>query len=228
MPSKHFQDAIREAAASSVELPSEARAHLAVCAHCRESFAEERAFFLAIDTGLAMKANAVVPPAFLHGVRARLLQEDVRRRVWAMPRLLAAGGVAAASLVLLGTAAVYRANSGRGKVDPSSVAIPAAVRPGSENTVSAKRTATSGAPKVSHRSGEPAQREAPRENKAEIEVLVPRDQEALLADYAKELRYRTSAPVVAREIDDAEPAPIEVERIEIAELDVKPLAEEKP
>ena len=60
---------------------------------------------------------------------------------------------------------------------------------------------------------------------SEIEVLVPPDQEVLLAGYAAELRTRNSAPVIARESAVAESMPLQVDLIQIAQLDVKPLAE---
>ena len=57
------------------------------------------------------------------------------------------------------------------------------------------------------------------------EVLVPRDQEVLLARYEQEWGSRKRAPLVAKTADETSAAPLEVTPIQIAELDVKPLAE---
>jgi hypothetical protein len=58
------------------------------------------------------------------------------------------------------------------------------------------------------------------------EVLVPRDQEVLLAEYAEQWRLKKRAPLLAQDADAAILAPLEVAPIQIAELDVKLLAEE--
>jgi hypothetical protein len=57
------------------------------------------------------------------------------------------------------------------------------------------------------------------------EVLVPRDQEVLLASYAQEWSSRKRAPLIANEAKPADVALLDVPPIQITELDVKPLAE---
>jgi len=59
------------------------------------------------------------------------------------------------------------------------------------------------------------------------EVLVPRDQEVLLAEYATQWRLHKRAPLLAQDFDAAVLAPLQVAQIQIDELDVKPLADDK-
>jgi hypothetical protein len=59
------------------------------------------------------------------------------------------------------------------------------------------------------------------------EVLVPRDQEILLAGYAEQWSLRGHAPLLAQDADSTILAPLQVAPIQIAELDVKLLADEK-
>jgi hypothetical protein len=58
------------------------------------------------------------------------------------------------------------------------------------------------------------------------EVLVPHDQEILLAEYAEQWHLRKRAPLVAQDSDATILAPLQVAQIQIAELDVKLLADE--
>jgi len=59
------------------------------------------------------------------------------------------------------------------------------------------------------------------------EVLVPRDQEVLLAEYAEQWRLHKRAPLVAHGFDATVLAPLQVAQIQIDELDVKLLADDK-
>jgi len=59
-----------------------------------------------------------------------------------------------------------------------------------------------------------------------LEVLVPADQEVLLVDYAELWRRQKRAPLLAKDSDESTLAPLEVAPIQIAQLDVKLLAEE--
>jgi hypothetical protein len=63
------------------------------------------------------------------------------------------------------------------------------------------------------------------DREARVEILVPRDQEIVLARYAEEWRGRKPAPMVVAASNESTMALLEVAPIQIAELDVKPLAE---
>jgi len=58
------------------------------------------------------------------------------------------------------------------------------------------------------------------------EVLVPRDQEVLLARYAQQWSSHKRAPLVAQGADEVSVKPLEVAPIQIAQLDVKLLTED--
>jgi hypothetical protein len=229
MPCEHFQDAVIEAAANGVAPSHELRVHLDACADCCNAFAAEQALFLSIDSGLAVKASASVSPAFLHRVRARMLQENLPRQVWFAGWPLLAGGAAAA--ILLGTVILHGVWAGHESGATAHGGTLPVILAGRENP------ATEGAsvPDKFSAVGKPAspssrwrKREVSAAKNSEIEVLVPPDQEVLLAGYAVGLRSRNSAPVIARESAEAEPAPLQVDLIQIAQLDVKPLAEAQP
>jgi hypothetical protein len=57
------------------------------------------------------------------------------------------------------------------------------------------------------------------------EILVPRDQELLVAGYVQQWNSHKHSPLVARDVDESSVAPLEVAPIQITELDVKLLAE---
>ena len=59
------------------------------------------------------------------------------------------------------------------------------------------------------------------------EVLVPRDQEVLLTEYAEQWRAHKHPLLLAQEFDATTLTPLQVAPIQIEELDVKLLAEEK-
>jgi hypothetical protein len=73
----------------------------------------------------------------------------------------------------------------------------------------------------------PRAQETPVGEKTLPEVLVPRDQEILLAEYAGQWNLHKRAPLVARDSDDTILAQLQVAPIQIDELGVKLLAEEK-
>ena len=61
------------------------------------------------------------------------------------------------------------------------------------------------------------------------EILVPPDQEILLARYADQFRrHHQSSATLLTEVAPDQTAPLQVPLIQIAELDVKPLADTQP
>jgi hypothetical protein len=59
------------------------------------------------------------------------------------------------------------------------------------------------------------------------EILVPPDQEVLLASYAEEWSRRKRLPLVAANLDATNLSPLQIAPIQIAQLDVKLMAEEQ-
>jgi len=101
MPCEHYQNALIEAAASSAVPQSELRAHLAACAACRTTFAEEQSLFSSMDEGLRAAANAEVPASLLPRVRARLANEAAPRRIWTQTLIFAAASAVLAFTIFL-------------------------------------------------------------------------------------------------------------------------------
>ncbi len=65
-----------------------------------------------------------------------------------------------------------------------------------------------------------------RASSSEPEILVPPDQEILLARYADQFRrHHQSSATLLTEVAPDQTAPLQVPLIQIAELEVKPLAD---
>jgi hypothetical protein len=58
------------------------------------------------------------------------------------------------------------------------------------------------------------------------EVLVPKDQELLIASYARQWSTQKRAPLVQEDVNQATVTPLEVAPIQITQLDVKLLKED--
>ncbi len=239
MPCENYKDALTEAAASGADpanaLASNAkiaalRAHFESCASCRTAFAEEQALFISIDAGLHATANAEVPASLLPRVRAALGEAATPRRGWSA-NWLALGAVAATVVAIF---AAYSVRRGSSFENPVSTAA---------NTSTTKGVLPSPLGQIlnpepfASRSSAPHVRKVFSKNHASPEtlasrnslpqVLVPRDQEMLLVHYAGEWGRRKRAPLVAERAAEISLAPLEVAPIQIDQLDVKLLAEEK-
>ncbi|HEY1924471.1 MAG TPA: hypothetical protein VGG58_04410 [Candidatus Acidoferrum sp.] len=64
-----------DAAASGTESSGDLRAHLSVCAGCRDRVEQQRSLFAAIESTLRQTMNAPLPPALLQRFEARLAQQ---------------------------------------------------------------------------------------------------------------------------------------------------------
>ena len=225
MPCESHKDALIEAAASGVEPRGELRAHLADCTACRAAFEQEQALFASIDSGLQATANTEVPVSLLPRVRACLDEESAPRRVWGTNWLVFLS--AAVLVAVFFTArAVWRPSivqnpiesAGKPNVLPPQKHDPRGFRsveknPSSQPQVAAVRN--------------PSARETSSRVESKPATLVPRDQEVLLAEYAEQWHQRKHVPLVAQDSDTMVLAPLQVAQIQIAELDVKLLADEK-
>jgi hypothetical protein len=230
MPCKHYKNALIEAAASGAEPQGELRAHFAGCADCRAAFEQERALFASIDAGLHVVANAEVPTSLLPRVRARLDEESAPRRIWATNWFVLASA-AVMVVAFFAARAVWRPTvvhqpvelAGKIVVPPRVTTAPRNHDPGVEppvdkNGVSKHQLFIA----KNHPVGE-----MPARGKTTLEVLVPRDQEVLLADYAEQWSLHKHPLLLAQEFDATILSPLQVAPIQIDELGVKLLAEEK-
>jgi len=225
MPCQHYKDALIEAAASGAQPQGYLRAHLNVCLDCRAAFEQEQSLFSSIDAGLHLTANPDVPPSLLPRVRARLDEAAATRRGW-MPQWFALASAALMVVAFLAARAVWRTNvvqkpietARKTSVPPPENHNPVVVRPVEKNPVSQRQFAID---------KNPLAPETLISGKTMPEVLVPRDQEILLAEYAAQWRLHARAPLLAQDSDATILSPLQVAPIQIAELDVKLLADQK-
>jgi hypothetical protein len=225
MPCEHYKDALIETAATGARPQGELQAHLPSCASCREAFAQERALFAAIDSGLHTTASAEVPPSLLPRVRASLDEAAVTPRLgWLQPLIFASASVALAFVIFLMARPHRATNEKVAKRDL--VAAPAAVRPGTNANPE----------KISRESTEIAtigvrHSHAPRSStilhsaeSSNPEVLVPPDEREALARFVAKLNERSDlASALLGRAPEKRDALIVVERLQIRALEIKPL-----
>jgi hypothetical protein len=228
MPFEHHKDSLIEAAASGVEPGGELHAHLEACDSCRAAFAVEQALFASIDAGIHVKANADVPVSLLPRVRARLDEAGAPRDSWITSGFVLATAAVVVVAFFAGRA-VRHTNVGNEQIE-TSAKTDSPVAPPSQ-----KRTAVVISP-VEKNSNSPRHFTSVKNSpaavasirgKTEPEVLVPRDQEILLAAYAEQWNLYKRAPLMARDSDATILAQLQIAPIQIDELGVKLLAEEK-
>jgi len=219
-----------EAAASGTEPQGNLRVHLAGCADCRVAFEQERSLFASIDAGLRVAAHAEVPASLLPRVRAHLDKVSAPGSIWVMNRLVWAS--AAVIVVAFFTArAVWRTPIARLPVESavnSPLQPPATAPPQNRHPAVEPPQGKNRVPKNQFviAKNHPAS-ESPARGKSMPEVLVPHDQETLLAAYAEQWSRRKHPLLVTQDFDATILPPLQVAPIQIDELGVKLLAEEK-
>jgi hypothetical protein len=227
---QHYKDALIEAAASGSEPQGDLSAHLAGCADCRAGFEQERSLFASIDAGLHVAANSEVPASLFPQVRARLEEASAPSRIWVTNWLvLASAGVMVVSF--FAARAFWRPNVVQQPVvkeakataqplvtEPQQKHDPPLEPPMEKNPTSQRQDVVAKLPRA---------QETPVRGKTAPEVLVPRDQEVLLAEYAEQWSLHKRPLLLAQEFDATILSPLQVSPIKIDELDVKLLAEEK-
>jgi hypothetical protein len=157
--------------------------------------------------------------------RAAFDRELAPQRMWTRPLVFAVASVAFAFTVFLTVEPHHSQSKDQASLTPQ---IPAAISPstddGSWNSGPGSRFVPANVKQGRSPHHSTLLSAAASE---EPEVLVPRDQEILLRRYAQQLRRRNAAILLANDADHTELAPLQVDLIEIAELDVKPLASEQ-
>jgi hypothetical protein len=230
MPCEHDKDALIEAAASGAALQDDVRVHLDACLDCRAALEQEQALFASIDVGLRVTANAEMPASLLPRVRTRLDEESAPRHIWGRNWLVLTSA-AVMVVAFFAARAVWHTNDMQKPVElAGKSSAPPQVTPSPRDQAP---VATLRMEKNSSRHHQltiarnhPA-REAPDSAKTMPEVLVPSGQEVLLAEYAEQWRLHKRAPLLAQDSDATVLAPLQVAQIQIDELDVKLLADDK-
>ncbi|HSY32863.1 MAG TPA: hypothetical protein VLA42_12800 [Verrucomicrobiae bacterium] len=228
----HYKHALLELAAAGVEPSPELRAQLQACSSCRSAFEHERSLLASIDSCLRSSANAEIPSAFIPTVRAQLQRESpaapaahITNPLFWLP------AIAAAAIILF----IFASQDHGVKSQPTAEQ---SATQRIESPVAAATTAASPSPATTapitaaiekrHASKgviRPDKNPVPASSSAP-EILVPPDQEILLARYADQFRrHHQSSATLLTEVAPDQTAPLQVPLIQIAELDVKPLAD---
>ncbi len=228
MPCEHYKDALIEAASTGATPQGQLLAHLTECVSCRAAFAEEQSLFAAIDSGLHVAANTEVPPSLLPRVRASLDEAVGADRSWLISWPVLSAAVVAVG-VLFAVNVFRHTNGGNNAGDPiASASSPPRQAQAPPNVVSSSRSKPAdkaSAPQLSGTMNVILQ-EGLASRSSTPEVLVPRDQELLMASYARQWSTQRRAPLVPEDANQTTVTPLEVAPIQIAQLDVKPLAEQ--
>jgi hypothetical protein len=223
MPCEPYQNALIEAAASGIEPQGELRAHLVACAECRSALAQEQSLFSSIDTGLRATVNVEVPASLLPRVRTGIEAAPSITRGW-IPSWLS---VSAAAAIVVAFIAVYASRSTKVNQPPVTIATnssspaPEVLPTQIQNHNASPHAAANAVPTIQIVG---TRNPAPRH--AMPEVLVPRDQEALLVSYSEQWSQRKRAPLVASNFDPTNLSLLQISPIQIDQLDVKLMTEE--
>jgi hypothetical protein len=236
MTCHHYKQALLELAADGPETKPgpKLQVHLQACSSCRSAFENERSLFASIDSCLRPSANSEIPSSFIPTVRAQLQRESPAAqgaRITNPLSWLPAIAIAAATIILF----IFASQDRRVKSQPTGEAfateriespVAAATTPASPSPAStAPITAAIGKRFASKAIIRPNKRPV-RASSSDPEILVPPDQEILLARYADQFRrHRQSSATLLTEVAPDQTAPLQVPLIQIAELEVKPLAD---
>jgi len=224
MPCEKYQDALTDLAARGAEVVGVVREHLNVCASCRSYLEQEQFLFASIDSAVRSSINEPLPAALVQRLHARVAQESALTRNWSP--ILAARAIAIAASIVFGIITVqYRFHQTRPQAGiRRTVAVAATVA----NTDSAFSARSAGPSASLRRASAPVvtlSRVVGSAKQSGLEVIVPPDQQDLLAEYARMLQSRA---LDARAHQISVPAASTIEPIvmaanAISELKVQPL-----
>lgn len=236
MTCHHYKQSILELVARGAEPDPQLRAHLQSCSSCSSAFENERSLFASIDSCLRSSANPEISPSFIPTVRAQLQRESPAAPAARLTNpLFWLPTIAAAAIILFIVASQDR----RVKSQPTAEQFATAriESPVATATTAASPSQATTAP--THRSSNgnrhpsktvisPDKNPVPASNSAP-EILVPPDQEILLARYADQFRrHHQSSATLLTEVAPDQSTPLQVPLIQIAELEVMPLADTPP
>jgi hypothetical protein len=232
MTCHHYKQALLELAARGAEPDRQLLAHLQACVSCRNAFENERSLFASIDSCLRSSANAEISSSFIPTVRAQLQRESPAAQAARITNpLFWLTAFAAAAIILF----IFASQDHRVKSQPTDeqFATERIESPTARATTAASPSQFTTAPittAVRQRSASKAiirpDKNPVRAGSNDPEILVPPDQEILLARYADQFRrHRQSSATLLTEVAPDQTDQLQVPLIQIAELDVKPLAD---
>lgn len=228
----HYKHALLELAAAGTEPHPALRAHLQACSACRSVFENERSLFDSIDSSLRSSTNADIPASFIPTIRAQLWRRSppaqgsgrvTDRRLWL-------SALAAAAIILF----IFMRLDHQVK-SPSTDEPSVTQRPQSpvEQQAAAAKPLQNPVPRITSAIAKNSaakdvithEQKSLQINSREPEIIVPPDQEILLARYADQWSRHSHSSTLVTEIDSDQSDLPQVQLIQIAELDVKPLAD---
>jgi hypothetical protein len=232
MTCNHYKRALLELAAACVEPSPELHAHLQACSSCRSAFENERSLFASIDSCVRSSAKAEIPSSFIPTVRAQLQRESPAAQGARITNpLFWLPAIAAAAIILF----IFASQDRRVKSQPTAeqFATERIESPVATATTAASPSQATIAPITAGLGKRFASKAIIRPDKNPVrasssdpEILVPPDQEILLACYADQFRrHHQSSATLLTEVAPDQTAPLQVPLIQIAELEVKPLAD---
>ena len=230
MPCQPYKDALVQTAASGAEPAADLRAHLAVCADCRSTFALEQSLFASIDSGLRLTANAEVPASLLPRIRARLDEAPAPARFWSANWLVFASAAALllAFLTAYSLLRTHQDNPSPNTAQTTSPSTPAkSSQPSLAPSPAAPDKKSFSSPSNTFVARDSMRGPRPALAASSPEVIVPHDEELLLSNYAQEWCQRKQPLLLAEAATETDFPLLQVSPIQITELDVKPLAEGK-
>jgi hypothetical protein len=232
MTCNHYKQALLELAARGAEPDPQLLAHLQACSSCSSAFENERSLFASIDSCLRSSANAEIPSSFIPSVRAQLQRESPATQAARITNpLFWLPAIAAAAIILFIFASQYRRIKPQPTDEP--LAIERTESPVATATIAAIPSQATTAPitaAVGKRFASKAMirpdKKPVRAGSSDPEILVPPDQEILLARYADQFRrHHQSSATLLTEVAPDQTDQLQVPLIQIAELEVKPLAD---
>jgi hypothetical protein len=225
MNCNRYGDTLIEVAATGAEPRADLRAHLQTCPSCWKAFEKERILFASIDAGLRSTANAEILLSFLPNVRTLADAPPALPRMSEfVPRMIFAIAATAIVVIFVGQIGRLRKTEQGGKAHVNLQAKSDVVRtPSLGYTLSPTITPLAGEKRRG--STKEVYRRKLQLKHRDSEAVRPPDQETLLRRYADQLPRRNLVPFSTNGADQAQAEPLRVELIQIAQLDVKPLAE---
>ena len=224
MPCEKYQDALTDLAAKGAEPAGDVRAHLGVCASCCSYLTLEQLLFASIDSAVRSNINEPLPAALVQRLHARVAQESTLTRNWSP--ILAAGAIAVAATIVLGIVSVqYRFHQAPPQAGIRGTIADAATVTNTDSVFGAPSAEPSASSRGRSSPVVTLSRVVGSARQSRLEVIVPSDQQVLLAEYARMLQSR-SLDARARPI--SLPAASAIEPIVMAanvisELKVQPL-----
>jgi len=235
---EYYKHALLELAAAGAKPAPKLHAHLQACSPCRNAFENERNLLTSIDSCLRSSTNAELPPSFIPTVFA-LVQQEVQQEVPqesfatraikpVIGRLQWVPALAAAAIILF----IFTHRDRRVTSPSTDEQFTTQRTQSSARQSTAAKPLPNAAPQITAALGKSSAAKAVitideqsvQTESREPEIIVPPDQEVLLARYADQFRrHHQPSSTLLTDIAPDQTGPLQVQLIQIAELDVKPL-----